>query len=285
MLEASRSRRPLVTALVLVALLVVLAAAPATAITNGRLDGNGHPHVGLMIAKSANGNVLWRCSGTLMSPTVFMTAGHCTEAPAARAEVWFAAGPIPLGTGFNPQTRACAANATGYPCVGEVSGVAHVHPAYNPNLFFYRDLGVVVLNTPVERSTYGRLPALNSLDRLKPGKRSSFTAVGYGLQRSSPSPLAFLTKAERTRMVSNPHLLQINTPGFTGDFSLLLSNNAKTGGTCFGDSGGPNFLGSSNVVAGVTSFGLNPTCAGTGGVFRVDRSWSLNWLATFGITP
>ena len=60
-------------------------------------------------------------------------------------------------------------------------------------------------------------------------------------------------------------------PSRVGDFSLLLSNNASTGGTCFGDSGGPNFLGSSNVIAGVTSFGINGTCGGTGGVFRVDR--------------
>ena len=71
-----------------------------------------------------------------------------------------------------------------------------------------------------------------------------------------------------------------------GDFSLLLSNNASTGGTCFGDSGGPNFLGDSNVVAGVTSFGLNGNCAGTGGVYRVDRGWNLDWLESeFGITP
>jgi secreted trypsin-like serine protease len=70
-------------------------------------------------------------------------------------------------------------------------------------------------------------------------------------------------------------------PGFTGDFSLLLSNNAHTGGTCFGDSGGPNFLGDSadsNVVAGVTSFGLNGNCAGTGGVFRIDRQDVLDFV-------
>jgi secreted trypsin-like serine protease len=71
-------------------------------------------------------------------------------------------------------------------------------------------------------------------------------------------------------MTAQPQLLQINT-GFTGPQSLLLSNNAHTGGTCFGDSGGPNFVGSSMVVGGVTSFGLNGSCGGTGGVFRVDR--------------
>jgi secreted trypsin-like serine protease len=84
----------------------------------------------------------------------------------------------------------------------------------------------------------------------------------------------------RVRMVASPRLVQINT-GFTGTESLLLSNNAKTGGTCFGDSGGPNFVGTSRVVGGVTSFGVNGTCAGTGGVYRVDRKDDLDWLATF----
>jgi secreted trypsin-like serine protease len=76
-----------------------------------------------------------------------------------------------------------------------------------------------------------------------------------------------------------------NAPGFTGDFSLLLSNNASTGRTCFGDSGGPNFIGDSNVRAGVTSYGLNGNCVGTGGVYRLDRSWTLEWPSEeFGIT-
>ena len=52
-------------------------------------------------------------------------------------------------------------------------------------------------------------------------------------------------------------------------------------GTCFGDSGGPNFIGSSNVIGGVTSFGINGNCAGTGGVYRVDQADDLAWLATF----
>jgi secreted trypsin-like serine protease len=66
---------------------------------------------------------------------------------------------------------------------------------------------------------------------------------------------------------------------------LLLSNNANTGGTCFGDSGGPNFVGSNGtetkVVGAVTSFGLNGNCAGTGGVFRIDRQNVLDFIRTF----
>lgn len=102
----------------------------------------------------------------------------------------------------------------------------------------------------------------------------TFTAVGYGLQKINP----VFVEEERVRMVAYPHLIQINVPGMVGDFSLLLSNNHSTGGTCFGDSGGPNFIGDSNVVGGVTSFGLNGNCAGTGGVYRVDTADDLDWL-------
>jgi len=113
----------------------------------------------------------------------------------------------------------------------------------------------------------------------------TFTSVGYGLQKSFPDAASFKDQALKIRMVANPHLLQINVPGFTGDYSLLLSNNHSTGGTCFGDSGGPNFLGAGDretkVVAGVTSFGINGNCAGTGGVFRMDRQDVLDFVNDF----
>ena len=259
-------------AAILVAALAI-GIAPAGAITDGELDGNGHPYVGLMVAQDAAGNPLWRCSGTLMSATLFLTAGHCTEAPAAHIEIWFDAD-VQAGIPAN-----------GYPFTGDVGGTPYTHPDYNPAAFFVRDLGVVVLDAPMAMSEYGALPEEDQLDQLKTrrGKQNvGFTAVGYGLQKINP----VVVEAERVRMVAHPHLIQINVPGFVGDFSLLLSNNASTGGTCFGDSGGPNFLGDSNVVAGVTSFGINGNCAGTGGVYRVDRGWNLDWLESeFGLTP
>jgi secreted trypsin-like serine protease len=218
-----------------------------------------------MVAQDKKGNPLWRCSGTLISSKLFLTAGHCTEAPAAHAEIWFQSD---VESGIP---------ANGYPNKGQVGGKTYTHPDYDPNAFFIRDLGVVVLDKAMTMSTYGKLPALNQLDALKPSSSTTFTAVGYGLQKSFPDAASWKDSAQRIRMVSYPHLLQINT-GFTGDFSILLSNNSNTGGTCFGDSGGPNFVGKSNVVGGVTSFGLQSTCAGSGGVFRVDRSWSLDWL-------
>lgn len=240
-------------------------------ITYGELDGNRHPYVGLMVAQDENGTPLWRCSGTLMSPTIFLTAGHCTEAPAKKVEIWFDAD-VDAGRPGN-----------GFPFTGQTGGTPYTHPQYNPNAFFLYDLGVVVLNRPMVMSQYGALPKQDILDdlaRRRGLKNTTFTAVGYGLQRINP----VFVEAARVRMLARPHLVQINT-GLTGDFSLLLSNNASTGGTCFGDSGGPNFIGNSNVIGGVTSFGLNGNCAGTGGVYRVDRKDDLDWLATFGLFP
>jgi hypothetical protein len=243
----------------------------ANLIKYGNLDGNDHPYVGLVVAQDANGTPLWRCSGTLMSPTVFLTAGHCTEAPAAHMEIWFDAD-VEHGIPGN-----------GYPFDGNVGGTPYTHPQYNPNAFFLYDLGVVVLDAPYPLSAYGALPTLDALDvmaKRKGQQNVDFTAVGYGLQFINP----VFIKQDRIRMAATPHLVQINT-GYVGDFSILLSNNHSTGGTCFGDSGGPNFIGSSNVVGGVTSYGRNNNCTAGGGVYRVDRADDLNWLATFGITP
>lgn len=113
---------------------------------------------------------------------------------------------------------------------------------------------------------------------MKPGKRSLFTSVGYGMQEAYPEAAGWKDVSEKVRMAAHPHLLQINR-GAVGTYAILLSNNAATGGTCFGDSGGPTFIGDTNVLAGVNSFGMNPTCAGTGGVFRVDQPEVLEWIA------
>lgn len=261
-------RKKMLMAVITAIAILVMVVSPVGAITDGDLDGNGHPYVGLMVAQDANGNPLWRCSGTLLGPRLFLTAGHCTEAPAAHIEIWFAAD-VESGIPGN-----------GYPFDGDVGGTPYTHPQYNPNAFYLYDLGVVVLDRPMRMRKYGALPEQDVLDRLATRRgvqNVTFTAVGYGLQQSFPDAASWKENNVRVRMVAYPHLIQINS-GFTGDFSVLLSNNANTGGTCFGDSGGPNFIGSSNVVGGVTSYGINGNCAGTGGVYRVDRADDLNWL-------
>lgn len=244
---------------------------PANAVTNGELDGEDHPAVVLLLME-VNGQPAFRCSATLLSPTILLTAGHCTGEPGEFS-------------GMRVFTESDVQNGdNNYPFGGpnSVEAVAwESHPDYTSESFFLHDVGVVTLAEPgVILAAYPTLPEIDQLDSLARRRGlqdKSFTAVGYGLQMINP----VFIQSDRIRMVSSPNLIQINTPGLTGDFSLLLSNNHRTGGTCFGDSGGPNFLGDSNVIAGVTSFGLNGNCAGTGGVFRMDRSDVLNFIGSF----
>lgn len=273
------------TALILaiVVILTMALAGTALAITDGELDDGGHPNVGLMIALTENDEPLWRCSGTMLSETVFLTAGHCVEEPAAKAEIWFEDGPVAWGS-WDPDANPTCAGETGYPCQGDVSGTTHVYPGYLTGPWWMNDVGVVVLDEPYEFDEYGALPEVGQLDALKTKRghnKTFFTAVGYGMQKSFPDAAAWKDVAERVRMVAYPRLIQINVPGYVGNFSLMLSNNTSTGGTCFGDSGGPNFLEDTNVVAAVTSFGKNGNCAGQGGVFRMDQPDVHAWVSSF----
>ena len=257
--------------LLITLVLLVVMIIPAAAITDGELDGEDHPYVVLLIM-DVEGVPTWRCSGTLLSPTFVLTAGHCAGAPGefSGIRIFYESD---IQNGDNT-----------YPVAGGPNSIEAVewyaHPLYPTAPFFVHDVGVVILDEPYYLDEYGALPTVDQLDAMKTrrGKQdTTFTAVGYGLQRINP----VFYEGEKIRMVAYPRLIQINVPGMVGDFSLLLSNNHSTGGTCFGDSGGPNFLGESNIVAGVTSFGLNGNCAGTGGVFRMDRQNVLDFVEPF----
>ena len=255
------------------------------AVTDGTLDGNTHPAVVLLLME-IGGEPAFRCSATLLSPTVVLTAGHCTndfpDEPYSGMRV-FTESDVQAGIGVSNNYPFAGPNS-----VEAISWAAH--PLYETAPFFVHDVGVVVLSGAgviLPASQYGKLPTVDQLDHLKTRRGqqdTSFTAVGYGLQESFPDQASFLASNTRTRYMATPQLLQINT-GFTGPGSLLLSNNHATGGTCFGDSGGPNFLGSGSsetkTVAAVTSFGINGNCAGTGGVFRIDRQDVLDFVKSY----
>ncbi len=237
---------------------------PSFITKGGELDGNRHPGT-VLIIMDIGGHPAFRCSGSLISPTVVLTAGHCAGEPGEFSGVRI----------FN---EADVQSDPTYPFPGGPNTIEatswKAHPQFTEALFFLHDVGIIHLSSPVNlpASQYGQLPSVNQLDGLTPGNQTTFTAVGYGLQYINGSSNPPKIMSQRIRMFAEPRLVQVNTP-LTGPFSLLLSNNASTGGTCFGDSGGPNYLGSSMVVAGVTSYSRSANhCVGSGGVFRLDKA-------------
>src|SRR5919202_6206105 len=206
---AATSMRRLGALLAVVACVLAIGTAPAGAITDGTLDGNAHPAVVLLVMDIA-GSPAFRCSGTLLSARVLLTAGHCAGEPGEFS-------------GMRVFTESDVQNGNNnFPFAGRNSVEAvswSAHPLFREASFFRHDVGVVVLRKPVKLSpdSYGVLPQENSLDGLQPGVSTVFTSVGYGVQEINP----VFVKAALIRMFAQPHLVQINT-GFTGDFSLLL---------------------------------------------------------------
>jgi len=265
------SRRSKISAMLIATALLLAVVIPAAAVTFGEPDGDGHPHVGLMVF-DVDGAPAWRCSGTLLSPTVMLTAGHCTFGTSG-GHVWFEAD-VESGIPGN-----------GYPFGGGTSiefKAIYTNPNYNDGAFYLYDVGIAILQKPVHLDTYGVLADIGTLDSLATQRglqEQSFTVVGYGLQSVKPT-----LSADRVRYRGTVNLIDVSgTAGIPGT-SVLLTNNPgqyATGGTCFGDSGGPTFWGDSNIIVAVTSFGLNANCKGLGGGYRVDTADDQAWINTF----
>jgi hypothetical protein len=274
-----KNGRLLVVAAVLV--MVLGTAGIAGAITNGQPDGDNHPYVGLLVFDYAPGSPGWRCSGALIAPDVVLTAGHCTEGAVA-ARVWFEE---------KLQDDDGSMLVDDYPFGGgdSTEGTPFLNPDYqtgNPYgggnglpAFAYRDVGIVVLEEPVDVGGFAVLPDAGLVDTL--ANKTDVDLVGYGVTDEMRGGGPPYWTGLRNRLYAPSKLVSgnfVHSPEF---MRLSLNPGGGKGGTCFGDSGGPDLLGGTDTVLAVNSYVTNYNCSGVGYSSRVDIQEILDWINGF----
>ena len=253
----------------LLALLALITASPANAINFGQPDSdNDYPWVGLMLGLDAEG--FFVCSGSLIAPTVFLTASHCLDAPAVYFVTMRKQSPYSLSRDF-------------------VVGTPYTHPGWNgaftiPNT---SDVGVIVLDESLP-GPYGMLAPQDFVDTLLLRRGTQdlrFMAAGYGLQNSQPVQSRKPSDGwDLSRYIGEQRLMQTDSI-WTDGYNIQLTNNPGlgngVGGTCSGDSGGPIFHKATGYIVAVNSFGVAPYCKGNDYAYRTDTQYSLEFIQMF----
>jgi secreted trypsin-like serine protease len=212
----------------------------------GTFDGRNYPY----------------CSGTLISPTVLLTAAHCGDGGS---------------TVYVTFDSTYTSNSKLY------TGTFYSDPLYNQSQNDPHDIAVVVFYKPIRGITPAQLPTLGQFDQVDK-KNQQFTAVGYGGQEAVNQPGGPVIGYLDTREYAVPTFNAI------GPSYLRLSQNPATGsgGICYGDSGGPNFLGSGlrgiNIIAGITITG-DSLCKSTNVIYRLDTESAREFLNQYVTVP
>jgi len=251
-------------------------AQPASAITDGQRD-EVHTNVGVIRFTTADGR--FRCSGTLISPTVVLTAGHCTgddgAHPATKVYVSFDTDlpGDPLAANISAAER--AARAAHY-----ITGTAHPDPGWTGKLSISKqhDQGVVVLDAPASTKWPTIAPApllpVGTLDANQGAlKNQTFTLVGYGVEIGDKKAQVVVTERRSTTSFLK------NVQSEVVVFQINDRDSKAGGGSCFGDSGGGAFLGP--YVIGDASYVNSLTCNATGSYQRVDTAYARAFLNRF----
>jgi secreted trypsin-like serine protease len=270
--------RRLILVLATIGVAVLLASGAALGITGGTADTTEpprYPYVGALLWPEGFGDDTYTyCTGTLISPTVFLTAAHCY--PETGDAVTFDAK-------YDPKTSTSYSVCLPEDCTAAYDGTFYVDPKGT-------DIAVVEFREPIPGIDPTKLPNLPTAGKFNTdvGKGSRFTAVGYGAiksgtQSGGPSSIAY----EDVRRYAVSTLKTVNR-----DY-LRLSQNQGSGGTCYGDSGGPNFVGEypynydlNNVpiIASTTITG-DGWCNSTNVTLRLDTASARGFLDDYVTLP
>lgn len=249
------------------AALLALAASQAQAITYGQADGDKHPQVGALVDYDSKGTAYAFCTGTLISPTVMLTAAHCNPG-VDTVKVTFDSKVLNAGQ--------------------MVVGHYIAHPEYRQRQNDPHDIAVVVFDQPIANAGPAALPTEGLFDTLKANgllANTQFTAVGYGGQERS-----FDGKGGWTIAYQDTREWSVSAFGALNDAWLRLSQNnaVGNGGTCYGDSGGPNFFGAGSgetkMLAGTTITGDTP-CVQSNVIYRLDTASARAFLGNYVTLP
>jgi V8-like Glu-specific endopeptidase len=260
-----KSRKKLLLVMAVVLGLVLGLVGIASAITFGQPDGDEHPNVGAMIVQEPDGVKYLYCSGTLIAPNVFLTASHCTVAAAA-----YGADPHDVYVTFDPVYDDGATLHR---------GTYDINPNYGHDMHDLHDVAVIILDKSVKKITPAQLPPAGLLDDLEEThdlKGQEFVTVGYGRLRNEKTrgqhaigEAGERYYAEQTFESLKPYWLQLSMNPSTG-----------SGGTCYGDSGGPHFLGDTDMVVSLTVTG-DAWCRATDVTYRLDTDSARAYLSQF----
>lgn len=268
-------RKQLLLLLAAVAAVAVLAAGRAQAITNGQLDGNGHPNVGVMVVDFGDGPDRL-CSGELIAPTQFLTAGHCTDFLVSDPSLLVG---VTFDPTFDPNT------STVIPATAVT-----VDPQFGKDRADLHDLGVITLARPVA-ATPVVLPTAGLLDQLaaQGGLHDrDFTNVGYGATDyafgGGPPQLVDFEPAVRRISTSPFQSLEPNVLHLQGN-----TNATGEGGTCYADSGSASYLNIGGVDTAVAIVTLRSPvsgrCVANDAKYRLDTPSARAFLGQFVSLP
>lgn len=246
---------------------------PTGAITFGELDSARHPNVGSVIGTIPGvGSFQW-CTGTLISPTIFLTAAHCYDGFDGVVDFTVSFDEN-LDANFDGFVDAGVTLLTGDPTPHPLFASGGANETYDIAVF---ELDVASSITPAP------LPAANLLAG-KTLKQATFTTVGYGTERDSKNGGSNSFLPGSRRKVVEQTINSVTKAWVTFSMNPSTGN----GGTCYGDSGGPHFLGGKNAVnptiVSITVTG-DRYCRSTDKTYRLDTPNARDFLDEFVTLP